>query len=96
MSQQRSAALILYAEDMSDYDLIEVAQRGVPIVLVGRYVAELVAQSVYLGNEYSGYLATQHLLEHGHTRIGHITGPLSLRGYCWRINTPLNDHSINQ
>ena len=79
LSQQRSDALILYTEGMSDDELVEAAGRGVPIVLVGRYVVKLAARSVYLDNEHGGYLATQHLLEHGHTRIGHIAGPSSLR-----------------
>ncbi len=79
LSQQRSDALILHVEGMSDDDLIDLSKRDVPIVLIGRYVAELAAQSIYLDNEYGGYLATRYLLEHGHTRIGHVAGPPALQ-----------------
>jgi len=50
---------------------------GVPVVLVnnhneqsGRYTF-----SVSVDNQHGGYLATHHLIERGHRRIGYVTGP---------------------
>ena len=31
---------------------------------------------MHLDNELGGFMATKHLLEHGHRRVAHITGPL--------------------
>lgn len=76
--QRRSDALILYVEEMPDDDLLALSQGPTPVVIVGRYVAELAARSIYFDNEKGGMLATQHLLEQGHRRIAHIAGPLSI------------------
>lgn len=51
-----------------------------PFVLVDRTVeqpgAALPAPSVLVDNELGGYLATRHLLEFGHRKIGFISGPM--------------------
>ena len=79
LKQRRSDALILQLEAASDYDLLHWAAQEIPLVIVGRHVAELAAHCVYLDNFTGGYLATKHLLEHGHRRIAHISGWMALK-----------------
>jgi len=67
-------ALIVYIEALSNADMVAFAAKGTPVVLIGRQVPELEGQTVYLDNVAGGRLVTEHLLEHGHTRIAHITG----------------------
>lgn len=72
-------ALIVYIEALSDADIRTFAERGTPLVVVGRRLPQLEGQpvrldSVYLDNVAGGRLMTEHLLEHGHRRIAHITG----------------------
>lgn len=51
----------------------------IPFILVDRYYPiEDKAKIVTLDHELGGYLATRHLLELGHKKIGCITGPLQL------------------
>lgn len=51
----------------------------IPFILVDRYYPiEDEEKIVTLDHELGGYLATQHLLELGHKKIGCITGPLQL------------------
>jgi len=57
------------------YKLIEKSKT--PIVLVDRTADEFSAPSVMVDNELGGYLATRHLLDLGHKKIGCITGPMS-------------------
>jgi LacI family transcriptional regulator len=76
LCRRRSDALILHVEEMSDHDLLALSRGSTPVVVVGRQVAEFAERSVYLDNEKGGMIATQHLLERGHRRIAHITGPL--------------------
>ena len=56
------------------YDLLRQFEK--PVVLVDRTVEDLELPSVSTDNELGGYLATRHLLELGHRRIGCITGPM--------------------
>ena len=57
--------------------LVEQAQT--PVVLVDRAVNEFPAPSVLVDHEMGAFLATKHLLELGHRRIGCISGPMSLQ-----------------
>ena len=76
LQQRHADALIVYLEETPDEEIIGWAKGVLPLVLVGRYVAELAHVSVHLDNELGGFMATRHLLERGHTRVAHITGPL--------------------
>lgn len=52
------------------------SETGPPVVMVDRYLPSLRA-NYYLGvdNGYGGYIATQHLLEHGYTSVSCLAGP---------------------
>lgn len=77
LMERRPDALVVHVESIPDLELVDLMQGDVPVVLVGRYLAEMEGRCVYLDNEAGGELATQHLIDHGHERIAHITGPLS-------------------
>ncbi|CAN5904090.1 substrate-binding domain-containing protein [soil metagenome] len=76
LRQRRSDAVIVQVDAATDYDLLAWAKSGPPLIIFGRNVAELTGSCVYLDNEQGGFLATQHLIDNGHRRIAHITGPL--------------------
>jgi LacI family transcriptional regulator len=47
--------------------------RDIPIVLVDHYFPEVASNYVALDNFQASYKGTNHLLDHGHNRIGMIT-----------------------
>ena len=49
-----------------------IAECPVPYVMIDRVLDELACDRVLFDNELGGYLATRHLLEHGHRRIACI------------------------
>ncbi len=60
-----------------------------PIVLTNRYLVSVPTDVVLTDNYYGGYIAARHLLDLGHRRIAHWSGPDNstasrdrLRGYC--------------
>ncbi len=61
-------------------EILEQVQRlqeqACPVIFIGKPFSSIQAPDVEVENEYGGYLATKHLLERGHTRIGIITGPM--------------------
>ncbi|MEM7735600.1 MAG: LacI family DNA-binding transcriptional regulator, partial [Deinococcota bacterium] len=83
LKQQHADALIIHLEATSDYELLEWLEhkdfQGMPVILLGRYVAELRDQCIHLDNEQGGYLATKHLIDCGHVKIAHISGPLRMK-----------------
>jgi LacI family repressor for deo operon, udp, cdd, tsx, nupC, and nupG len=74
---KRVDALIVTSSRVGALYLEHLERIGVPVVLVnnhnkqsGRYTF-----SVSVDNQHGGYLATSHLIERGHRRIGYISGP---------------------
>jgi DNA-binding LacI/PurR family transcriptional regulator len=52
---------------------------GIPLVAIDRIPETYTGPSVTLDNVLAGRMAAQHLIDLGHTRLAHITGPLRLR-----------------
>ncbi len=46
-----------------------------PVVLVNRYIRSMDLDAVLIDNSRGGYIATQYLIQKGHTRIAHLSGP---------------------
>ena len=57
-----------------------------PLVIVDRNIAGLEADFVQIDHERGAYLATRHLLELGHVRIGCITGAVSTAVSAMRLH----------
>jgi len=64
-----------------------------PVVIVDRILPGIECDFVSLDNREGGFMATKHLLELGHQKIGCITGPQALmssgmryQGYCDALN----------
>lgn len=56
-----------------------------PLVLIDRDSPDVPVPSVMADHELGGYIATKHLLDLGHVRVGCITGPLSLQSSKQRL-----------
>lgn len=56
-------------------DISYLQEMGIPYVFLLRHFDDLDTDYVILDNERAGYLATCHLIDLGHTRIGHTGGP---------------------
>lgn len=86
---RRIAGLVIVPDQGDHSYLSALHARGdsIPVVFADRPGQGLAADAVLIDNERGGYLATQHLLEHGHTRIAVLVAPAyystgrRLRGY---------------
>ncbi|WP_213451376.1 LacI family DNA-binding transcriptional regulator [Rhizomonospora bruguierae] len=72
---RRVDGLVLATPTIDDQLLPVLAQDNFPFVLLNRAAGD--HPSVRGDDELGGYLATRHLLEAGHRRIGHLAGPLT-------------------
>lgn len=89
--------LIIHSGGLSDEDILETIKETPATVLLNRFIPEIAENCIVLDDVLGGYLATKHLLEQGHTKIGCITGPLQqidcqerLQGY----RNALAEHGI--
>jgi LacI family transcriptional regulator len=69
-----------------DYShIVESVHSGMPIVLINRRPDKVKMDFVVCDNVKGAYLATTHLLELGHRRIAHITGPSYITSVAEKI-----------
>ena len=73
LASRRVDGLIILTGNMPD-DEVLAAARQQPIVITERALQGPQVRSICLDQQRGGYLATQHLLSLGHTRIAHIAG----------------------
>jgi LacI family transcriptional regulator len=86
--ERRIDGLIVLAGHLTDEQLIEFA-RIQPVAVAGRDLSGPNLSAKWVDQDEAGYLATAHLLAHGHRRIAFIAGPQSQTdalqrhaGYC--------------
>jgi len=67
--------LILASAALHDKHIAQLQLTPYPFVFIGRYPPDLSVYAVGIDDVGGARAATQHLLDHGHTRIAHIGGP---------------------
>jgi len=65
--------------------IIELVESGIPVVIMDRRVDSENIYGVFLDNYEGGYIATKHLIDLGHRKIGCITGPLHTKSARERL-----------
>jgi LacI family transcriptional regulator len=83
--EKRVDGIIFVAAGGSAQHIRNLLERDMPLVVVDREIADVEVDSVLTDNLQGGYLATKHLIELGHRRIGCITGPSDLTPSAERV-----------
>ncbi|NLY29851.1 MAG: LacI family transcriptional regulator [Firmicutes bacterium] len=78
LSQQQVDGLLVVPTSGTASHLVELQQKGRPIVLVDRMVRDMVVDCVLVDNVNGAYQAVEHLVTLGHQRIGLINGRLEV------------------
>ncbi|MEK8024160.1 MAG: LacI family DNA-binding transcriptional regulator [Candidatus Hydrogenedentota bacterium] len=68
------AGMLYVGSTLDDQYLAEFVDTGFPFILVNSYLPGINIPFVISDNVTAAYVATHHLIELGHTRIGHIAG----------------------
>lgn len=76
LASRRCDALILHVYAISDEYILSLREKSVPIVVIGRRIAEMENHCIDIDNEYGSYLATKAQIELGHRQLAYISGPL--------------------
>jgi len=61
-------------------------KKNIPLVLFDRTIAEIDTNKIVVDDFMGGFRVTQHLIEQGFKRIGHMAGPQNLQTYIDRKN----------
>lgn len=84
LAQQNVDGLIIVTGNLTNKQIIDISDK-IPVIAVGYDINASRVRCINIDNELAGYIATLHLLQLGHTNIGHIKGlasqPDSLRRF---------------
>lgn len=86
LSARVDGILVSLAKDTIDYShLQEIKKRGVPMVFFDRANDDLGIDSVVIDDYKGAFIATEHLIQQGYSRIAHISGPQHLKNFYDRL-----------
>ena len=102
--RHRCAALVVHAKMIPDAELIHLMKQMPGMVIINRIIPGFEKRCVALDDRYGAWLATRHLIQQGHTRIGYLCSnhPISdaedrLQGYYDALREnglPCNDRLV--
>ncbi len=72
LMRHRCAALVVHAKMIPDAELAGLMKQIPGMVLINRILPDYKARCVALDDRYGAWLATRHLIQQGHTRIGYL------------------------
>jgi LacI family transcriptional regulator len=82
--RQVDGIIFVAAGDQKD-SLDFLAREGIPVVMIDRYIQNVQVDAVLPDHQMGGFLATEHLIQLGHTRIACIAGPSRITPSAERI-----------
>ncbi len=83
IGKQIDGIILVSTDTMDSLELLD--RRNITTVVVDRQIGKNNHDSVMVENEVGGQIATNYLLDHGHQRIGCITGPSALTPSAKRV-----------
>lgn len=72
LMRHRCAALVVHAKKIPDADLVSLMKQMPGMVLINRTLPGLEQRCVALDDRYGAWLATRHLIQQGHSKIGYL------------------------
>ncbi|MDU2937827.1 MAG: HTH-type transcriptional regulator GalR [Enterobacteriaceae bacterium] len=72
LMRHRCAALVVHAKMIPDAELVGLMKQIPGMVLINRILPDYKDRCVALDDRYGAWLATRHLIQQGHTRIGYL------------------------
>ncbi|ANI29929.1 transcriptional regulator [Yersinia entomophaga] len=95
--RHRCAALVVHAKKLPDEELVSLMKQIPGMVLINRTLAGYETRCVALDDRYGAWLATRHLIQQGHKRIGIICSNHQISDAIDRLQgylDALNEHDI--
>ena len=79
--------IISIAMEPTNYEHLKTfRKKNIPLVLFDRTIAEIDTNKIVVDDFMGGFRVTQHLIDQGYKRIGHMAGPQNLQTYLDRKN----------
>lgn len=86
LQSQQVDGIVVASAALFDVNVARINQSGRPFVFIGRYPLDQAIPAVGIDDNGGARQAVQHLIEHGHQRVAHISGPLQHLSAIDRFN----------
>ncbi len=80
-----SSALIILATEMDEREAAKFQRAKAPLVILDNWYENLPFDAVLIDNVDSAYKAVCHMIEMGHTKIGHLQGDFPIKNFSYRL-----------
>lgn len=80
----QSSALLVLATEMDAKEAAKLQRAAAPVVILDNWYEDLPFSAVLIDNADAAYKAVSHLIEMGHTRIGHLRGRFEIKNFYYR------------
>ncbi|MEX6425254.1 substrate-binding domain-containing protein [Providencia manganoxydans] len=93
----RCDGLVIHSKALSDDELIEFAEEVPCMMLINRHIDAIAGRCISLNNYKGAYIATEHLIRHGHTKIAYISSNHNIEDVEQRLQgyrDALKQHAI--
>lgn len=84
MRQRQVEGMVLASVTSESREIAKALRSGIDVVLASRISSDLTVDAVVSDDEGGAVQAVDHLIGHGHTRIGHIAGPPTITPFRMR------------
>lgn len=94
---ESGSAVVVLATEMLDGDLEPYKQAACPLVILDYWTESMEFNGVLINNADSARMATEHLIQEGHQKIGYIRASYRIKGFRSRYvgyQTALRKHSL--
>lgn len=85
MRQRQVDGIAFASVRLADKEVTALAREGMKVVLASRHLPDADVDMVLVDGVRGAKLAVSHLIEHGHTRIAYVGGPLSIPQFQDRL-----------
>lgn len=92
-------ATIILGTNLSENDIQYIVHEYPHIIIIDNYYENIDANFISINNSLGGYIATQHLIDNGHTKLGYAGGQPRIKNFDERrrgFEAAVNTHNIKR
>lgn len=92
-----SSALLIVATELDEQEAGKFQNATAPVLILDNWYEDLPFDAVLIDNADAAYRAVSHLIEMGHTRIGHLRGKFEIKNFYYRRQgylRAMNEHGL--
>lgn len=96
---KKASATIILGTNLSEKQVRDISNEHPHIIIIDNYYENIDANFISINNSLGGYIATKHLIDNGHTKIGYVGGQPRIKNFEERrrgFESAINSYEIKR